>query len=495
MTSNPSALPALRSAAAIALIATVAACGGGALEDPPTATGATATAGVAESVADPSPAAPIVPKAAGASGPAPVPARPAPRPPPPPSPQASVAAPRAIAQTPGLAPAPGAAARPAGAPAAAPAPSASIVATRPIAPSVPGLSEAAAGWLDLDLAKLAQYAAPALPPHYDGAVRAQDSTPRTDPVSDRIATLGRVLFHDRRLSVNDTVACASCHQAAHGMGDVARFSAGFDGVRRTTAHAMRLGNVRYFAPGTMFWDRRAASLEVQATQPIQHPVEMGFDAAAGGMPALIAKMSRLPYYPELFAFAFGDPAITEPRIQRALAHFERAMVSTGSAWDTGYARNYDPARPDRGLGTPVAGFSAEQERGRRLFIDPPPQGGLGCAGCHVPPSFALAANSRGNGLDAGETRVFKAPSLKSVALSGAFMHDGRFATLEQVIDHYDRGVQAGPALDNRLRQPGSGAPRRLNLSPADKAALAAFLRTLTDSAFLADPKFASPFRR
>lgn len=333
------------------------------------------------------------------------------------------------------------------------------------------LSVTAASWLDLDLLQLANYAAPTLPVHYDGRVRALDNAPLADPVSNRVATLGRVLFNDRRLSVNDSVSCASCHQQAKGFDDPARFSAGFHGRQFTTAHAMRLANVRYWRPGTMFWDRRAASVEAQATQPIQHPVEMGFDPAAGGMAALIAKMAALPYYPELFEFAFGDVTITEARIQRALAHFERAMVSAGSEWDTAYALTYDPAPADRGLSLSARGFSAEQERGRLLFINPPQQGGLGCAGCHVPPTFALNQNSRSNGLDAGETVVFKSPSLNN------------------------SGVQAGPALDNRLRQPNGGPPRRFNLGAADKQALVAFLGTLTDIAFVADAKFSSPFRR
>jgi cytochrome c peroxidase len=111
----------------------------------------------------------------------------------------------------------------------------------------------------------------------------------------------------------------------------------------------------------------------------------------------------------------------------------------------------------------------------------------------VPPTFALNANSRSNGLDAGETTVFKSPSLKNVALSGAFMHDGRFSTLAQVVEHYNSGVQAGPALDNRLTSPG-GTPRQLNLSAADKAALVAFMGTLTDTAFVVDSKFSSPFK-
>ena len=347
--------------------------------------------------------------------------------------------------------------------------------------------------LTLNYANLANYAAPTLPAYYDNSVRATDNTPPGDPVNDKIATLGRVLFYDKNLSVNNTVACATCHRQTVGFDDPNRFSAGFTGAAFTTAHAMRLGNGRYYRPGEAFWDRRATSLEAQASQPIQNSVEMGFDAAHGGFAAVITKLQGLPFYPELFSFAFGDATITEARVQRALAQFERAMVSTSSRWDTGYSANYAPAAPDQGLGTAIAGFTAEENLGRSLFMTPPNAGGAGCVGCHVAPTFALAANSRSNGLDAGETRVFKSPSLKSVGLSRAFMHDGRFASLAEVVEHYNSGVQAGPALDNRLAGP-NGVPRRLNLTPAEKAALVAFLNTLTDTALATDTKFSTPFR-
>ncbi|MBI2768399.1 MAG: cytochrome-c peroxidase [Burkholderiales bacterium] len=362
------------------------------------------------------------------------------------------------------------------------------------APVTPVLSAAASALLALDLGNLFNYAAPALPAYYDAAVAATDNTPAANRATNAAATLGRVLFYDRKLSVNSTIACASCHQQALGFSDSARFSAGFAGGA-TTAHSMRLGNVRYWQPGNMFWDRRAASVEAQATQPIQHPVEMGFDAGNGGIAALLARMQALPYYPELFTFAFGDTAITEVRIQLALAQFERAMVSTGSRWDQGYAQTFNPALPDKGLDTAVPTLTAQENRGRHLFVANAAQGGLACAACHVPPTFALAANSRSNGLDAGETTVFKSPSLKSVGLATAFMHDGRFSSLEQVVEHYNSGVQAGPALDNRLRGGGgNGAPRGLNLPADDKAALVAFLRSLSDASLAADAKFSSPFR-
>ncbi len=377
--------------------------------------------------------------------------------------------------------------------AAAPVATGTAVTDAPAVPAAPAaaLSAASLAFLNLDTANLPSYT-PVLPAYYDAGVRADDNTPASNRASNAGATLGRVLFYDKALSLNRTVACASCHQQTQGFGDTQRFSRGFAGGL-TTAHAMRLGNVRYYAPGSMFWDKRAATLEAQATQPIQHPVEMGFDAANGGLGALLARLQALPYYPELFTLAFGDATVTEARIQQALAQFQRAMVASSSRWDAGYAPNYNPALPDAGLNTPIASFSAQEERGRQLFMAGRGQGGLACAACHQPPTFALAANSRSNGLDAGETTVFEAPSLKSVSRSGAFMHDGRFASLEQVVEHYNSGVQDGPALDNRLRA--GNAPRRLNLSAADKAALVAFLRTLDDTALAGDARFSSPFRQ
>ena len=342
--------------------------------------------------------------------------------------------------------------------------------------------------LTVDFSALANYAAPVLPAYYDAAVLATDNTPGNDPVTDKIATLGRVLFYDKNLSINNTVSCASCHRQDSGFDDPSRFSLGFSGAAFTTAHAMRLGNIRYFRPGTAFWDRRAASLEAQASQPIQNSIEMGFDAAHGGITALLTKAQTLGYYPDLFTLAFGDSSISEARIQRALAQFERAMVSTASRWDTGYATTFNPALPNKGLNVAVPGLTTEENRGRALFVTGPGAGGAGCAACHVPPTFALSANSRSNGLDAGETIIFKSPSLKNVGLSSAFMHDGRFSTLAQVVEHYSSGIQAGPARDNRLPIGG------LNLTATEKSDLVAFLNTLTDTTFIADPKFSNPFK-
>lgn len=354
----------------------------------------------------------------------------------------------------------------------------------PLAP----LSAEALRFVSLDMQALPDYIA-ALPPHYASAA-ASDNAPTGQVPSPAVATLGRVMFHDRQLSFNGRVSCASCHDVAGDLGDAARFSTGFDGGL-TTAHAMRLANLRYFQGGAMFWDRRAASLETQSTMPLVHPIEMGFDPARGGIPALMERMRALPYYPELFAAAFGDPSIDETRMQSALSQFLRAMVSTNSRWDTAFAQVFDPSLPDQGLGRPLPGFTDQENRGRHLFMAARADGGQNCAACHKPPSFALAGGS--NGLDAGETTRFKSPSLKNVARSGAFMHDGRFESLEAVVEHYSSGVQDGPALDGRLKA-ADGTPLRPNLSAEDKAALVAFLRTLDDPVLSADARFSSPFR-
>lgn len=345
----------------------------------------------------------------------------------------------------------------------------------------------------LDFAHVAKYAAPSLPAYFDETVAALDNSPASNPIDDRVATLGRVLFHDLRLSTNNRASCASCHQQRFGFTDPMRFSNGISTAGTTDFHAMRLGNLRYWQPGTAFWDRRVPTAEAQASQPLHSLVEMGWGESAGGIHALLRKMAATAYYPDLFAWAFGNEAITEPRIQQALAQFVRAMVSHDSRWDTGYAQVFSPTAPNRALDADLPGFTAQENRGRQLFMADADRGGAGCASCHRPPTFALAANARSNGLDAGETRLFKAPSLRSVGLTGPYMHDGRFATLAEVVDFYASGVRDGPALDPRLRE--GDAPRRLDLSASDRAALVAFLMTLDDPVLTTDPRFGDPFRR
>lgn len=358
--------------------------------------------------------------------------------------------------------------------------------------------ERSPGWevsdyLTIDPANLDAYASPELPAHYrDPAVQALDNS-GGNPVTDAGATLGRVLFFDKHLSINDSLACASCHIPRLGFTDTARLSLGHDGKSRTTRHAMRLANARYYNGPGFFWDRRAPTLEAQAIDVITNSLELGFDAAHGGVDSLVRKLRRLPWYPALFGLAFGDSSITVGRLQSAVAQFVRSIISADSKWDRGYASVYDPRLPDRGLLKDLPNFTPEENRGRRIFMRTRPRGGAGCASCHVPPTFSLSAGAMSNGMNLGETRIFKAPSLKNMALAPPYTHEGRLISPFQVAAYYNRFVLPGPALDPRLRG-AHGSQLDLGLSMEDLYAVAAFLTTLTDSTLLADRRFTNPFK-
>ena len=321
-----------------------------------------------------------------------------------------------------------------------------------------------------------------LPPHFVAtiggvSVASMDNTPATNPITDAGATLGRVLFYDPRLSVNDASSCGSCHRQSIGFGDALPFSVGFGGAL-TSRHSPGLANARFYKRGRFFLDERAASLEAQVLDPIQNPKEMGMS-----LDALALKLSVTPYYPALFTAAFGTPAITSDRIANALAQFTRSLVSAGSRYD----RAFDAA----GVPNFASTLTAQEIEGEQIFRR------SGCNACHVGVAqvgdavhvTGLDATPLDSGAGAG---AFKAPSLRNVAVRPRFMHDGRFTTLAQVIDFYDSGVQPSAALDPRLEAP-DGSPLRLRLTVAERAALVAFLGTLTDSAFLEAPRFSNPF--
>jgi cytochrome c peroxidase len=321
-----------------------------------------------------------------------------------------------------------------------------------------------------------------LPEHFlttiDGeSVVAHDNTPAENPITDAGATLGRVLFYDPRLSANDGLSCAGCHNPALGFSDSPARSVGFAGAL-TQRHSPGLANGRFYQRGRFFWDERAPTLEAQALVPIQNTDEMGLD-----LDDLMAKLEATTYYPPLFEAAFGTPEVTSDRVSRAIAQFMRSLVSGGSRYDQGVAAG---GAPDFG------GVLTPQEiEGEALFRS------TGCAACHA--TVAQVSDSIHNiGLDAVSTDTgaghgaFKAPSLRNVAVRPRFMHDGRFTSLAQVIDFFDAGVQPNPDLDPRLKA-ADGTPERLGLTTDQKAALVAFLGTLTDSTFLTSPRFANPF--
>lgn len=323
------------------------------------------------------------------------------------------------------------------------------------------------------------------------------------------ATLGRVLFYDKNLSVNNTIACASCHKQAFAFGDGQLQSDGVAGV--TGRHAMRLVNARFADERHFFWDERANTLEDQTTMPIQNHVEMGFSGQNGdpGINDLIQKLQAIPYYQELFTFVYGDPAVTEQRIQRAMAQFIRSIQSFDSKFDQGRAQvNNDVA--------PFPNYSQQENLGKNVFFTPPNQGGAGCQGCHRAPEFDIDPNSRNNNVvgnldspNSIDVTITRSPSLRDLVktngqLNGPLMHDGSLASLEAVVEHYNfiSIVPGNNNIDPRLRQggpPGPGNPpnpngQQLNLSDQNKAALVAFLKTLSGSSVYTDERWSDPFQ-
>jgi cytochrome c peroxidase len=323
-----------------------------------------------------------------------------------------------------------------------------------------------------------------LPLHFtQPAAQRFDNTPADNPTTDQGATLGRVLFYDTRLSVNNTISCGSCHVQAHAFVDPNRFSRGFEGGL-TDRHAMSLVNLRYHPRGRFFWDERGGNLEAMVLMPVENRIEMGQDLAQ--LPAILARDAQ---YPRLFREAFGDSAITQEALARALAQFLRSMVSYQSRYDEGRAKARSTAQD-------FMNFTLQENRGKALFL-------RHCSLCHLADQEAhfVMVEPVNTGLDEDTRRPdggvgditlnprdvgrFKSPSLRNVEFTAPYMHDGRFSGLEAVLDHYSSGGRTHPNKDVRV-QP-------LHFTDSEKAALIAFLKTLTDREFLADPKFSDPF--
>ncbi len=349
-----------------------------------------------------------------------------------------------------------------------------------------------------------RYANIELPSHFKSrTVRDLDNTPRDNPITDWGATLGRVLFYDTRLSANNTIACASCHQQKHAFSDPAgRFSKGYEG-KPTDRNAMPLVEARFYERGRFFWDERARTLEDQVLMPIQNQVEMGQDLAR-----LVEKLAHEPEYSELCKKAFGDSRVTRERTAKALAQFVRSLVSYQSKYDEGVVQV-------RSRNDDFPNFTRQENRGKATFLQR-------CASCHMPQqqdAIFSSQRAQNNGLDADakvadlgvadvtmdRNRVghFKSPSLRNIEFTGPYMHDGRFAKLEDVIEHYSSGIKLHPTLDGRLAGPGrvAGGPpgrggtqaRGFRFTSQEKAELVAFLKTLSDQKFVTDPKFSDPF--
>lgn len=306
-------------------------------------------------------------------------------------------------------------------------------------------------------------------------------------ITDEGATLGRVLFYDPQLSLNNAVSCGSCHHQDKAFADGQQFSKGFGG-KITPRNSMSIVNVGL--NNNLFWDSRLASLQVMVTHPIQNHIEMGMES----MEDIEVKLAKVDYYPALFEKAFGTQEITTERVSNAMTQFLSAMKTGKSKFDQGFENNF-------------TNYTPLELEGKDLFMSTK----TNCTSCHAGINFAApdfpggpygqpsVKGTANIGLDLdyadegkGEGK-FRIPSLRNIALTGPYMHDGRFETLEEVVEHYNSGVQAHHALDHNLVDE-NGQPQRLNLSTFEKKALVAFLHTLTDDAFITDERYSNPFQ-
>ncbi len=323
--------------------------------------------------------------------------------------------------------------------------------------------------------------------------------PQNPQITNPGATLGRVLFYDPQLSLNNSIACASCHKQELAFSDGVASSKGFAG-KSTPRNSMAILNAGF--NNNLFWDSRESSVKGLVTRPIQNHIEMGVEE----MQRLEKKLAKVDFYPDLFQAAFGDSRITEDRIASALSQFVSSITTTNSKFDQESANNF-------------AGFTTLETMGKDLFFS----ARTNCSRCHAAPNFSAPdfvggeygsgggsfeggfgngqdlKGGANNGLDVkysdpgiGHDK-FRIPSLRNIALTGPYMHDGRFKTLDEVIEHYSTGIAANTNLDKNLRN-ADGSPLHPNLNALEKKALIAFLHTLTDETLLTEVKYSNPFK-
>lgn len=300
--------------------------------------------------------------------------------------------------------------------------------------------------------------------------------PADNPLTEEGVALGSRLFHEPRLSINNTVSCASCHQQATGFSDARKFSIGAEG-HTGKRRSMPIVNLAW--QKSFFWDGRAPSLREQVLMPIRDPHEMNEKPEN-----VAAKLAEDPVYQKSFREAFGSEGVTVPRMALALEQFLLTNISQQSRFDLALGKAGD--------------LTETEKRGLQLFVteNDPERGlrGADCFHCHGGMLFT-DHGFHDNGLDLSKADIgrmavtgseadrgkFKTPSLRNVALRAPYMHDGRFATLEEVVEHYNSGVERRPNLDpNLAKHPAEG----LGLTDEEKAELVAFLRTLTDQSFI-----------
>ncbi len=303
-------------------------------------------------------------------------------------------------------------------------------------------------------------------------------------VTDEGATLGRVLFYDDRLSGDNSLSCGTCHQQAFSFSDNVAFSDGImDNV--TTRNSMVLNDISWQLGSGFFWDFRSSDIEDAVLQPILAAHELGKN-----MPDLLAKLEAAEEYGPLFEAAYGTSEINESRLANALSQFILSMNSFESRYDEQVSENF-------------AGFTPSELSGKELFE-------LNCAFCHITPHFGTLDPFQffipgNNGLDSEFTDLgmgewtgdpslygfFKSPTLRNIEVSGPYMHDGRFETLEDVIDFYSEGVQDN---ENSFFNWSMGEGfTGFGFTDTQKEDLINFLHTLTDHALLTDDKWSNPW--
>jgi|SRR6185436_547162 len=301
-----------------------------------------------------------------------------------------------------------------------------------------------------------------------------------------VTILGKVLFYDTHLSVNNGISCASCHKQTLAFSDDKAFSSGFQN-ELTSRNAPPIQNLR--DNFRLFWDGRENLLEEMVLMPILNHVEMGMADEA----ALVERVRNQSYYHDLFEKAYGSADVTPTGIAEALSQFVKIIQVSNTRVDQN-------------------NLSALEKSGQQLFFEkyecntchltqsPFGGGGYGGGGTTNNAGFVnigLDAVSADPGLknvthkdeDAGK---FKIPNLRNVALTAPYMHDGRFSSLEEVIDHYSHGIANHPNLDSRLKDE-DGKPKQLNITSQEKTAIVAFLNAMTDFDMISDKGLSNPF--
>lgn len=312
--------------------------------------------------------------------------------------------------------------------------------------------------------------------------------PEDNPTTKEGVYLGRVLFYEKKLSAGNRISCENCHLQKYAFTDGKAFSEGAGGLL-TTRSSMSLANLLWVR--NFFWDGRSPSLEQQAVFPLTNVHEMGQTLTAS-----VSKLRQTPLYPSLFKAAFGSDTIQAEHILKALAQFERTLISADSKYDRYLAGTYKPT---------------EQEmRGMTLFQrSPDPQNqirGANCEHCHggIKTFKELFHN---NGLDSIFTDKgrqnftnqpedqgrFRVPTLRNIMLTAPYMHDGRLQNMEQVLDHYNEHVLESTTLSSFLRHVSNETNgKNLLLTQNEKTDIIAFLSMLTDSTFITNPEFSNP---